>query len=72
MKSIYTMFKVYTKQHIVSYLNKYVTDRININMTVDKIIYTLDCYLNLKGIERDFDDYANGFFSQCDFWNLKQ
>ncbi len=66
MESIETIFKHYGKRKIVKYIRDYFTDRINENMTIDFIRYTLDNYELTEQIEK----HLNTFKNSPDFWNI--
>jgi len=62
--SLNTAFKKYGKENMVRYINDYHSDRINVNMSVDKIIYTLESYELVDEIE----EHLNGNKGNSDLY----
>jgi len=57
MISIYTAFKLYGKQNMVKFLRDRVTSRVNMDMTIDRIIYVLESYGLKKNAEKEINRY---------------
>jgi hypothetical protein len=59
MVTLEYLFKKYGKNNIINYIRDYHTTRINENMTIDKIIYTLDSYGLLQEILNHYKNMSD-------------